>query len=134
VRGLFEFSSLRYRVPISGDTPFKSAKSPPQRRHLQLCGCGESHFQVGDIQFAARISVGEFGATVGNGIEADEAVRMPGKRGLVDAERVFLLAPKERQFDPFGQSLRSKLRRLMTGDEASTILGDRNASRVTRRT
>jgi hypothetical protein len=30
---------------------------------------------------------------------------------------VYLLAPKERQFDPFGKSLRSKLRRLMTRDD-----------------
>ena len=43
---------------------------------------------------------------------------MPGKRGLVDSERVFLLAPKERQFDPFGQRLRGKLRRLVTRDDS----------------
>jgi hypothetical protein len=46
-----------------------------------------------------------------------KAVSIPGKRGLVDSERVFLLAPKERQFDPFGQRPRSKLRRLMTRDD-----------------
>ena len=40
----FESPSLRHRVPISGYTPPKSAKSPPQRPHLQRCGRRENHF------------------------------------------------------------------------------------------
>jgi len=38
-------------------------------------------------------------------------------RWLVDSDRSFLLAPRERQFDPFGQRLRGKLRRLVTRDD-----------------
>ena len=62
---------FRYRVPICGDTPSRSPKSPPQRPHLQMCGRGENHIQADDVQFAGRISVGKFGATVwaGGGME-----------------------------------------------------------------
>ena len=38
-------------------------------------------------------------------------------RRLTRSDRAFLLAPKKRQFDPFGQSLRGKLRRLVTRDD-----------------
>src|SRR5208282_2555612 len=31
---------------------------------LQMCGSGENHFPEGDGQFAAKVSVGKFGATV----------------------------------------------------------------------
>src|ERR1039458_4813356 len=55
---------IRHRVSISGDTSPESPKSPRQRRHLQMCGSGENHLQLGHAQFAAKISVGKFGATV----------------------------------------------------------------------
>ena len=34
--------------------------------------------------------------------------------GLIYSDRVFLFAPKKRQFDAFGESLRGKLQRLET--------------------
>ena len=37
--------------------------------------------------------------------------------GLRDSDPSFLLVPKERKFDPFGESLRGKLRRLVTGSD-----------------
>jgi hypothetical protein len=39
-------------------------------------------------------------------------------RRLVDSDRSSLLAPKERQFDAFGQSLRGKLQRLVPRDDS----------------
>ncbi len=70
-------------------------------------------------RFAAKISVGQFGATVSAG-GGDEDGRLPSLMtagGLSDADRAFLLAPKQRQFDPFGQSLGGKLGRLVTRDD-----------------
>jgi hypothetical protein len=55
---------IRHRVPISGDTSLGSPKSPPQRPHLQMRGRGEKSLSSSDGQFAAKISVGKFGATV----------------------------------------------------------------------
>jgi hypothetical protein len=57
-------ASLANRVPISGDTPAESPNSPRQRPLSQICGRGENRFPAGDAQFAAKISVGKFGATV----------------------------------------------------------------------
>ena len=112
----FESPPLRHRVPVLANSLLESLNSPPQRPHLQICGSGETHFPAGDAQFAAKISVGKFGATVWanaerswDGTRIAEVSRL---RGLADSDRSFLLAPKERKFDPFGQSLRGKLRRL----------------------
>jgi hypothetical protein len=41
----FESPSV-HRVPIFGDNPLGSPKSPPQRPHLQICGRGENHFSA----------------------------------------------------------------------------------------
>jgi hypothetical protein len=60
----FESPSLRQRVPISGDTPLKSPKCPPQRPYTYKYGRGENHSRTGYRQLPAKISVGEFGATV----------------------------------------------------------------------
>ena len=60
----FESAPLRDPVLVSGDSPLKLLNSPRQRRHLQMCGSGENHLQLGHAQFAAKISVGKFGATV----------------------------------------------------------------------
>ncbi len=43
--------------------------------------------------------------------------------GLRDSDRTFLLVPKKRKFDPFGESLRGKLRRLVTGSDGLNNLG-----------
>jgi len=34
---------IRHRVPISGDIPSESPKSPPQQPHLEMRGRGENH-------------------------------------------------------------------------------------------
>ncbi len=60
----FESAPLRQRVPISSNSSPESSKSPPPRARLQTCGSGERHRVAGDSRFAARISVGKFGATV----------------------------------------------------------------------
>jgi type I restriction enzyme R subunit len=48
---------------------------------LQICGSGETHLQVDDAQFAARISVGKFGATFAEWKRQDER-----DKGSVEAE------------------------------------------------
>ena len=62
-RGI-ESPSPRQRAPISGDSPLESPKSPAQRPHMHKCGRGENHSRSGYGQLPAKISVGEFGATV----------------------------------------------------------------------
>jgi hypothetical protein len=81
----FEFILLRHRVPISGDISSESRKSPPQRPHLQMFGRGESYFTAGDGQFAARISVGKFRATVWAG-GAMELRRTKRREGLASVD------------------------------------------------
>jgi hypothetical protein len=90
-------------------------------------------------QFAAKISVGKFGATVWAGGEIDlradeENGRVSRLRSLIYSDRVFLLAPKKRHFDAFGQSFRAKLGRLVTGDDGLDDPGSQEPQRVRRRT
>src|SRR5713101_7956063 len=60
----FESPPLRHRVPISRNFPRKSLNSARQRVLLLASGRGENHFSVDDALFAAKVSMGKFGATV----------------------------------------------------------------------
>ena len=60
----FESPSLRHRVPIATNFPRKSLNSARQRVLLLASGRGENHLSVDDALFAAKVSMGKFGATV----------------------------------------------------------------------
>jgi hypothetical protein len=42
--------------------------------------------------------------------------------GLIYSDRPFLLAPKQREFDPFSERLRGKLRQLVTPSDSLVFL------------
>ena len=65
-------TALRHRVPISRATSPESPNTPRQRLLLYVCGSGENHFPEDDGQFAAKVSVGNFGATVLGSESTDE--------------------------------------------------------------
>src|ERR1035437_10092156 len=49
--------------------------------------------------------------------------KISSTRWLIYSDRSFLLVPKKRKFDPFGQSLRGKLRRLVTRSDGLNNFG-----------
>ena len=60
----FESLPLRHRVLISQYRALELPNNARQRRLSHVGGSGDDQFPEGDGQFAAKISVGEFGATV----------------------------------------------------------------------
>ena len=63
-----------------------------------------------------------------------QCVETIGPTRLADEDYSFLLGPKEREINPFGQILGGEIRRLGPGPIISTIFGARNANRVNRLT
>ena len=77
--GRFKPTSLRHRVFFSQYRALELPNNARQRRLSHAGGSGETQFPQCDWQFAAKISVGKFGATVWVG--SDGASSLIGKSG-----------------------------------------------------
>src|ERR1019366_6547490 len=75
----FESPPLRQAVLISRYSPLESPNSARQRLISNVGGSGENRFSARDAQFAAKISVGKFGATVW---ELRRRTTIPGSIGF----------------------------------------------------
>jgi hypothetical protein len=56
--------AIRQPVLISRYSPLESLNSARQRLISYVNGSGENHLPANDARFAAKVSVGKFGATV----------------------------------------------------------------------